>query len=218
MKNHKAFLMQSGYIKIGGKNGKNRIANLKEYIEKNYPKAALLELREIEMQNFLQRDFEERSNNCTITSLTRIIKYYFKDLDKFEIYAEIFEIAKKNGYFKNIGTLPFFISHIANTYFRKNKMKLKSRGIYIGNFYSHVKNQIDNLNPVLMNLGSGYYKRHSLVIFGYSIYKFKKIKIKILHVYDGWHKTPSYIDYSDLKGLKNFPIFSYNIFNIDLSS
>ncbi|MDD7352910.1 MAG: C39 family peptidase [Peptoniphilaceae bacterium] len=197
---------------------KNRIANLNEYIEKNYPKAAFMESSEVKMQNFLQRDFEDGSNNCTIASLTRIISYYFKDLDKFEIYEEVFKIARKNGYFGNIGTIPFFISRIANTYFRKNNMNLKSKGIYMGNFYSNVKNEIDNFRPVLMNLGSGYYKRHSLVIFGYSIYKFKGMKIKILHVYDGWNKTPSYIDYNDLKGLKNFPIFSYNIFNIDLSS
>lgn len=197
---------------------KNRIANLNEYIEKNYPKAVFMESSEVKMQNFLQRDFEDGSNNCTIASLTRIISYYFKDLDKFEIYEEVFKIARKNGYFGNIGTIPFFISRIANTYFRKNNMNLKSKGIYMGNFYSNVKNEIDNFRPVLMNLGSGYYKRHSLVIFGYSIYKFKGMKIKILHVYDGWNKTPSYIDYNDLKGLKNFPIFSYNIFNIDLSS
>lgn len=197
---------------------KNRIANLNEYIEKNYPKAVFMESSEVKMQNFLQRDFEDGSNNCTIASLTRIISYYFKDLDKFEIYEEVFKIARKNGYFGNIGTIPFFISRIANTYFRKNNMNLKSKGIYMGNFYSNVKNEIDNFRPVLMNLGSGYYKRHSLVIFGYSIYKFKGMKIKILYVYDGWNKTPSYIDYNDLKGLKNFPIFSYNIFNIDLSS
>lgn len=197
---------------------KNRIANLNEYIEKNYPMASLLESGKIEMPNFLQRDFEDGTNNCTIASITRIVNYYYKDLDKFKIYEEVFEIARRNGYFKSIGTIPFFISRIANTFFEKNNMNLKAKGIYIGNFYSHVKGEIDNYRPVLMNLGSGYYKNHSLVIFGYSIYKFRGMKIKFLHVYDGWNKTPSYIDYSDLKGFMNFPVFSYNIFNIDLLS
>lgn len=66
------------------------------------------------MQNFLQREFEEGRDNCTITSLTRIIKYYKKDLDKFEIHAEIFKIAKKNGYFKNIEKLSYFSYNIFN--------------------------------------------------------------------------------------------------------
>ena len=194
---------------------KNRIADLNEYIEKNYPKAIFMESSEIEIPNFLQRDFQDGEKNCTLASLTRIINYYFKDLDKFKIYGEIFEIARRNGYFKEIGTLPFFISRIANTYFKKNKMKIKARGIYLGNFYSHVKEEIDKFHPVLMNLATGYYKNHSLVIFGYSLYDYRGMKIKILHVYDGWNKSPSYIDYSDLKGFMSFPVFSYNIFNID---
>lgn len=194
---------------------KNRIADLNEYIEKNYPKAIFLESSEIEIPNFLQRDFQNGEKNCTLASLTRIINYYFKDLDKFEIYGEIFEIARRNGYFKEIGTLPFFISRIANTYFKKKNMKIKARGIYLGNFYSYVKEEIDKFHPVLMNLATGYYKNHSLVIFGYSLYDYRGMKIKILHVYDGWNKTPSYIDYSDLKGFMSFPVFSYNIFNID---
>lgn len=195
--------------------GKNRIANLKEYIEKNYPGAIFLESSEIEVPNFLQADFEERESNCSLASMTRIISYYYKDLDRFEIYREIFEIARTNGYFKEIGTLPFFISRIANIYFKKNKMDLRARGVYLGNFYSHVKEEVDKFHPVLMNLGSGYYKRHSLVIFGYSLYDYRGMKIKFLHVYDGWNKTPSYIDYSDLKGFMKFPVFSYNIFKFD---
>ena len=67
-----------------------------------------------------------------------------------------------------------------------------------------------------MNLASGYYKNHSLVISGYSVYKFKGMKVKILHVYDGWNKEKSYIDYNDLNGFLSFPVFSYNVFDIDL--
>lgn len=196
---------------------KSRIENLNKYIEKNYPKAVFLESSEIEMPNFLQRDFEAGKNNCTIASLTRIINYYYKDLDRFEIYSDVFKIAKNNGYFKDFGTIPFFISHIANAYFAKNNLNLKAKGIYMGNFYSHVKEEIDNFHPVMMNLGSGYYKRHSLVIFGYSIYKFRSMNIKFLHVYDGWNKSPSYIDYNDLKGFMKFPVFSYNVFKLDLA-
>ena len=54
---------------------KNRIADLNEYIEKNYPKAIFLESSEIEIPNFLQRDFQDGEKNCTLASLTRIINY-----------------------------------------------------------------------------------------------------------------------------------------------
>lgn len=195
---------------------KNRIANLNTYIENHYPGARFIESSDLELPDFLQREFNDSHNNCTIASLTRVINYYFRDKDKFEIYDEVFAIAKKNGYFKKIGTLPVMISHIANIYFKKNKIDIRARGIYLGNFYSHVKDEIDNFRPLVMNLGSGYYKNHSLVISGYSIYKFKGMKVKFLHVYDGWNKTKSYIDYNDLRGFLKVPIFSYNVFDVDI--
>lgn len=52
---------------------KNRIADLNKYIEKNYPKAIFMESSEIEIPNFLQRDFQDGEKNCTLASLTRII-------------------------------------------------------------------------------------------------------------------------------------------------
>lgn len=195
---------------------KNRIANLNTYLEDHYPGARFIESSDLELPDFLQRDFDDSHNNCTIASLTRVINYYFRDKDKFEIYDEVFAIAKKNGYFKKIGTLPVMISHIANIYFKKNKIDIRARGIYLGNFYSHVKDEIDNFRPLVMNLGSGYYKNHSLVISGYSIYKFKGMKVKFLHVYDGWNKTKSYIDYNDLRRFLKLPIFSYNVFDVDI--
>lgn len=195
---------------------KNRIANLNTYIEKNYHGAKFIEASEIDLPDFLQRDFEAGLNNCTITSLTRVITYYFKDLDKNKVYKEVFEIAKRNGYFKKYGTLPVLISRIANIYFKRNNIPIRARGVYLGNFYSHVKDEIDNFRPLLMNLASGYYKNHSLVISGYSVYKFRDMKVKFLHVYDGWNKEKSYIDYNDLNGFLSLPIFSYNVFDVDL--
>ena len=194
-----------------------RISNLDKYIEENYEDAEFIESSEIDVSNFLQKDFEVGASNCTIASLTRIINYYYKDMDKFYIYDEVFKIARRSGYFKDFGTIPFFISHISNKFCYNNNLKLRCRGVYLGSFYSNVKEEIDSFRPVVMNLGSGYYKRHTLVVFGYSIYEFKGMKLKILKVYDGWNKTPSYIDYNALKGFMKAPIFSYNIFNIDLS-
>ncbi len=195
---------------------KNRIANLDTHVEKTYPGARFIESSDLDLPDFLQKDFQDSHNNCTIASLTRIINYYLKDKNKFEIYDEVFGIAKKNGYFKSIGTLPLLISHIANSYFKKNKIGIRARGIYLGNFYSHVKGEIDNFKPLLMNLGSGYYKNHSLVVSGYSIYKFRGMKLKFLHVYDGWNKDKSYIDYNDLRGFMKLPVFSYNVFSVDI--
>lgn len=194
---------------------KKRISNLDRYIEKKYPGAFLIERAELEVPDFLQRDFESGSNNCSIASIVRIINYYFKDINKEEVYKDVMKIARRTGYFDGIGTIPMFIAHIANTYFKKKGINGKSRGIYLGNFYSHIKDEINNLRPVMMNLGYGFYKNHSLVVFGYSIYYYKRMKIKILHVYDGWHRSKSYIDYNELNGFANLPIYSYNIFNIE---
>ncbi|MDU1177410.1 MAG: hypothetical protein E6987_07320, partial [Peptoniphilus harei] len=68
---------------------KNRIANLNTYIEDHYHGARFIESSDLELPDFLQRDFDDSHNNCTIASLTRIINYYFRDKDKFEIYDEV---------------------------------------------------------------------------------------------------------------------------------
>ncbi len=64
---------------------KNRIANLYTYVERTYPGARFIESSDLDLPDFLQKDFQDSHNNCTIASLTRIINYYFKDKNKFEI-------------------------------------------------------------------------------------------------------------------------------------
>lgn len=42
------------------------------------------------------------------------------------------------------------------------------------------------------------------------------MRLKFLHVYDGWNKDKSYIDYNDLRGFMKLPVFSYNVFSVDI--
>ena len=188
-----------------------RISDLDSYINKYYNGAELIEEKSIDLPTYTIKDITNDRNACSLVSLTRLINYYYKDIDPMDIYNFIIIFARKRGYYEEYGTFPNFISEIGNSYFKLKKIPLKCKGIYFTNFYIHVKNQIDKDRPVIMNIGEGYYKNHSLTVRGYKIFLYKKLKIKILEVIDGWSKEKRYIDYSALNGLNSLGAYSFNL-------
>ena len=149
----------------------------------------LLDYKKLSVQPFLQNDYGE-ANDCTLVSITSILHYLNKE--PFEkIYPKVENIAKKyfyNG--KTCGTIPIFIKQIFQTAAGR-----KVKNIYlksIGFTFNQIIEQIDNSNPVILNMmddGIGKYENHSVVVVGYAVYRMNSDKIiPVLLINDNWSK------------------------------
>lgn len=143
-----------------------------------------------------------RTRNCSVVAVTRVIDYY-RSMKKLEgipgdirvIYKDVEEIAESYGYTDKNGTVPFFISGITKACLKKYGVKAKCRGHYIFGFERHIKKEIDNGRPVIMNIARGYYRDHTIVVAGYSIWKVGDKSYPMLRVQDGWKNGFHYLDY-----------------------
>ena len=153
-----------------------------------------------------QRSMEEisgrRTRNCSVVAVARVIDYYRRTMklpgipeDIREIYKDVEKIAESYGYTDKRGTVPFFISGIAKEAFAKYGIKTKCRGVYVWTFEKQVVKEISEGRPVIMNIARGYYKDHTIVVAGYSIWRVGDKLYPMLRVVDGWKKGYHYIDY-----------------------
>ena len=148
------------------------------------------------IQSLLQDNYG-KGNDCTLTSITTVIKYFLPKENILDIYNEVEKIAKKHGYFGSYGTPSLMISCVYQKSLNKYSINKKIKSYYlkgIGFNFDQIKRDINNHNPVLLNLwkdGRNYYKNHTVLIVGY----LEKNNHKILAVYDNWNLGISYIDY-----------------------
>lgn len=142
------------------------------------------------------------TRNCSVVAVTRVLDYYGKkglvpgisdDISK--TYKIVEEIAESYGYTDKRGTIPFFISGIAKEAFATYGVKAKCKGVYVFSFEKQVKEEISNGRPVIMNIARGFYKDHTIVVVGYSIWRVKGKEYPMLRVIDGWKSGYHYIDY-----------------------
>lgn len=143
-----------------------------------------------------------RTRNCSVVAVTRVIDYYRKKYNIQAIpenikdtYRLVEEVAESYGYTDKIGTIPFFISAIAKESFSLYGIKTKCRGVYIWTFEKQVVREIAAGRPVIMNIARGYYKDHTVVVTGYSIWRVGNKEYPILRIIDGWRSGYHYIDY-----------------------
>ena len=142
------------------------------------------------------------TRNCSVVAVTRIIDYYRKvrklplvPEDIKDTYKYVEEVAESYGYTDKRGTMPFFISSIARECFKNYGVKARCKGNYVFSFDKHVVKEIDAGRPVIMNIARGYYKDHTVVVCGYSIWLVGDKKKPFLKVIDGWKSGYHYIDY-----------------------
>lgn len=190
-----------------------QITNIEEYMNRQYPHHQWIAGKILSVPDFIQSELGDVKNNCSLASMTRILEYHLK-LPRKDLYAEIFTLGLKHGFMPQRGIFPNKIDNIANDFFKKHQIEGRCRGSYFGNFYKPVMREIDGDRPLMMNIGIGYYRDHSLTVVGYRIYRYQGMNIKILEVIDGWRRGISYMDYSQLTGLFSLPIFSFNTFEI----
>lgn len=142
------------------------------------------------------------TRNCSVVAVTRVIDYYRQTMhlpgipeDIGQIYKKVEEIATDFGYTDKRGTIPFFIAGITREAFKQYGIKARCRGIYVWSFEKHVVKEISAGRPIIMNIARGYYKDHTVVVAGYSIWRVGDRMIPILRVIDGWKSGIHYIDY-----------------------
>ena len=147
----------------------------------------------------LQKDYGEDCD-CTLTSITAIIKYLDYKLDILNIYNQVETIAKKFGYRGSYGTYNITISSVYRQSLRACGLKkcvMPRYGKNIGFNFATIQREIEARRPVLLNLwkdGRDYYKNHSVLIVGY----LEKNGYRLLAVNDNWHTGISFIDYNKL--------------------
>lgn len=196
------------------------IDKLNDYIDSNYKGALLREEKSLKMDNFLQDDFDYSDKNCSLVSMTRLVKYYSTPYNRIpfesnEIFNSISTIALEYGFDMIVGTHPTKIDNILLDYFTELNIAVKSKDYYFANFYNPLKKEIDNNRPLIMNIAFGEYNNHTVNVTGYKIYNYKNMNIKFIEIYDGWKKTHSYIDYNIFShSIGSFNVFSLNTLEI----
>jgi hypothetical protein len=142
------------------------------------------------------------TRNCSVVAVTRVIDYYrkLKNLEAVpedikETYKLVEEVAEAYGYTDEHGTFPLFIAGITRESFKQYGVKARCKGVYIWDFEKHIVSEISAGRPVIMNIARGYYKDHTIVVSGYSIWRVGDKLYPFLRVVDGWKSGYHYIDY-----------------------
>lgn len=181
------------------------ITNISKYLLEQYGQRGVLVKRgpSVVMDHKSMEEISgRRTRNCSVVAVTRVIDYYRKKMkiqgipeDIREIYRDVEEIAESYGYNDKIGTIPFFISGISKESFARYGIKTKCKGVYVWTFEDQVVKEVSEGRPVIMNIARGYYKDHTVVVVGYSIWRVGDKLYPMLRIIDGWRSGYRYIDY-----------------------
>lgn len=181
------------------------ISNINKYFMEQYGQRGVLVKRGrpiVMNQQSMEQISGRKTRNCSVVAVTRILDYYRKTRgiqeipeDIHETYKIVEEIAESYGYSDKKGTIPFFIAGITKEAFSEYGIKAKCRGVYVWTFEKQVVKEISAGRPVIMNIARGYYKDHTVVVAGYSIWRVGDKLYPMLRVIDGWQSGYHYIDY-----------------------
>ena len=181
------------------------ISNISKYLQEQYGQKGVLVKRGrgvVMNQQSMEQISGRKTRNCSVVAVTRVLDYYRKTRnipgipeDIRETYKVVEEIAESYGYTDKGGTFPLFISGISKEAFKTYGVKVRCKGVYIWNFENQVVKEISAGRPVIMNIARGYYKDHTIVVAGYSIWKVGDKLYPMIRVIDGWSSGDHYIDY-----------------------
>ena len=143
------------------------------------------------------------ANNCSVVAISKIM-YYWRNNGKDRlpsalgtIYDEVETISVEYGYNDQDGLGHTKINNVCEDYLQDYNYNSNCNGVYIWSFNSQVKGEIDAGRPVILNITSGYYGNHSVVVNGYEIYEINGVEYPFIQVSDGWVYGYRYIDYND---------------------
>lgn len=146
----------------------------------------------------LQDDLESDANNCTLTALTMIAGYWRDEWgysnipdDVDDVYWTIRMNAYNYGYTASGGTWPTIIDNIAIDSFSDWGYDVESDNSYYPSIYE-IQSEIDSYAPCILNINSGTYENHSVLVKGYKCYDIGDFVV----VYDNWSTSTRYIDWN----------------------
>lgn len=183
------------------------VENIEDYLKDRYKeKPIFIRGNILDLPKFTMKRLDQNKKHCSLTAITRIMKYYklkgYKDIPDSEedIYRTVKEKGfRRLGYFSLIGTLPFRVSSIVRASFKSYGYRVRSRGRYMWNFYDDIVAEIDQDRPLIFNIMRGYYRKHTITVVGYKIYSIKGDIKHILIVQDGWNYSLRFIDFNDFR-------------------
>ena len=184
------------------------IKNVVSYIKDAYNTSTVISVAAKTISNIqplLQADYGGEGD-CTLTSITTILRYYLKYTKPIqEVYDIVEEYAEKFLYNDNYGTIPIFIQAIINKSAAKVGLKANSFSKNfkeVGVTWDRIKKLIQENRPIILSLsddGREYYTNHSITIVGYNEYKIDGGNIvRMLKVYDNWRETIGFVDFKKL--------------------
>lgn len=180
---------------------KQRLSN--SNIEKYAGQPGLTKLKTVPgIKSLLQNDYGE-ANDCTLTSITCVIRWMRPSVSANDIYNQVEKTAKNYGYKGNYGTPTLVIKGIYQKIINAFGLKKKVHSRYLKNIgfgWNYIKKEIDEHQPVLLNLwkdGRDFYKNHTVLIVGY----LEIAEKRFLAIYDNWYHGVSYIDYDKLNAI-----------------
>ena len=106
------------------------------------------------IQPLLQNDYGER-DDCTLTSITCVVKWIRPSLDVNEIYNKVEATAKKYGYKGQGGTPSLVIKALYQNIINAFGLNKKVYNRYLKNIgfgWNYIKKEINEYQPVLLNL------------------------------------------------------------------
>lgn len=182
--------------------------------ELNMDNIQLGDIKELNIQPFLQKDFTELEQDCTFTSIVTCVHYFYPDINPQDIYNVAVGIYKRDfpSFQKIKGVVPFAIKHVYDEvfkYFKLHYFSIRSRYVnHIGFSHKFIRTEIDEGIPIILSMlndGRKFYENHTVTVIGYSEFimtreqnafsSLNSEKIKTLAlVYDNWSKEIRYID------------------------
>ena len=152
----------------------------------------------------LQNDYGEACD-CTLTSITAVIKFMRPEYNVQEIYNWVEKIARAYGYRGDHGTNYLVIRTVYKKSLQGFGIKNLPSSHYLKGLcydYELIKHEIDKNMPILLNFwkdGRDFYKNHTVLIVGY----YYTQNHKMLIIQDNWYRDFSYIDYNLLSTISS---------------
>lgn len=178
-----------------GQLGGYAISNQFQYMADRYGSYTYVSGRNLSSFVGLDMDDYGGDNDCTLVSITAIANYYKSSYSNIPssingIYSDVLNVARNHGYVVNNPIDPFVIDDVAKAVFQLWGYNFAVNTVYSWSLNTF-KNQLNapNSNPLLFNIGSGYYSNHTVCVFGYASYNVADF----LLVKDNWSTATRYI-------------------------
>lgn len=210
------------------------IVSLRDYFTDRYDHLPWVkEMKRLDITTMSNPQLSGKRNvkNCSVACAARLVHYWREKgvihtedpID--EIYRRSERIAVRYGYRDTRGLRAFYIDDLCKKLFSTYGVDTVCKGIYRWDFKKDLKPEIDAGRPVILNIASGYYHNHSLIVTGYIIYhpnrspdltkrtaRFKPDhEWVLLIIADGWSPQPRFLDLGAFN--KEFPTFGLSSLN-----